>query len=208
MNSVIKIIIADDKPIWRENISVFLKDYPFIHVIGEASNGIELIETLKEKAPDVILLDLSMPKMDGNKTMAYLTMNYPEMKIIIFSDFDEQEIVEHYIARGARGFVSKGRSIFDLIPAIKKVQKGGRYYSRTKPRESIELTNRNKEYIHLVAEGKKREEIATALGITPWGVDRQKKKVMNALGVDESGLLNSIFRLGFNFFGKIWPKRD
>lgn len=199
MDNEITVIITDDKPEWREQIVSLLNDSN-IKTIGEAGDGEHLLVLLKTITPHIILLDLSMPGMDGNKTMNYLSKTHPEIKVIIFSSYDEQELVEHYIERGAKGYVSKNRSLEDLVTAINKVYRGGKFYVRTNERESIKLTPKNKEYMHLVAEGKKRDEIATSLGITSWGVDRQKKKVIAALNVTEESLLKSIFRRGFNFF--------
>ncbi len=202
IHSQINILITDDKEEFRRAVILNLKDFN-IKTMCQASNGVELLSLLETVSPDVILLDLSMPKMDGNHTMNWLIKKYPEIKIIIYSFFDEQELIEDYFERGAKGYVSKSSNIEQLVAAIQKVYKGGKYKYHHKQREQIKFTPKNKEYIHLLADGKDRQEIATELGITPWGVDRQKKKLMLALGEDTyEGLLRSIYRLGFNFFGK------
>jgi len=203
--SIIKIIITEDNENWRKGLRGVLDEHN-IKTVAEAANGLELQDKLKTFSPDVILLDLHMPVMDGNETMHWLTKNHPEKKVIILSLYDEKFLMEDFLNRGAKGFLSKDKALgngSELAQAIRKVYRGGIAKNPAREVKSVEFTLRQKEIINLIGEGKTDGEIAKELGLTPSGVDKQRKKIMNLLGAENRAKLYShIFRMGLNFFRK------
>ncbi|MCC6371542.1 MAG: response regulator transcription factor [Bacteroidia bacterium] len=130
METNISIIITEDKKIFRDIVVAELATHGIL-CLAEADNGEELLKLLRaKKKPDVVLLDLEMPVMNGNKTMEILAANFPQVKVIILSSHHEITLMEHFIAMGAKGYVPKNissGSIEILVDAIKKVHQGETY---------------------------------------------------------------------------------
>ena len=206
MNIPIDIIITEDQEKWRAVMRDVFKDHN-INIIAEAENGIELLKLLETLSPDVILLDLAMPKMDGTETMQWLTKKYPEKKVIIMSLFDEPGLMNDYRMRGARGSFSKTdvANMTELVSAIRKVHKGGTYFNFDRQAPSMKLSVRQKELITKLAEQKPTTQIAAELKLSTSAVDKQRKKIMDILGVSSlSDLYKKIYSLGLNYFRKPW----
>ena len=208
MEKSIRIIFADDKEMWRKHLIQDLAPFD-IACIGEAGNGEELLEQLKTKKPDVVLLDLRMPVMDGNHTMQLLKEQYPKIKVIILSMHDEEELIHDYLTRGAKGYLSKDELTVDiLVSAIRKVAAAGTYVHKT--RNSTEkYTARQLEMIPLLCEGMTNKEIAKEIGITEWGVEKQRQKIYAKTGAKRAvDFYKYAFLQGLDFLGRVVKKKE
>lgn len=122
---MIKILIADDQALIRQSLEIVLAAYENIAVIGSASNGFEVLEQLEKEKPDVILMDIRMPKMDGVVCTKTIKEKYSQIKIIILTTFDDDEFVFSALKYGASGYLLKGASMNELYQAILNVYNGG-----------------------------------------------------------------------------------
>ena len=122
---MIKILIADDQALIRQSLEIVLVAYENIEVIGSASNGFEVLEQLEKEKPDVILMDIRMPKMDGVVCTKTIKEKYSQIKIIILTTFDDDEFVFSALKYGASGYLLKGASMNELYQAILNVYNGG-----------------------------------------------------------------------------------
>lgn len=203
MKNPINVIITDDKQKWRTALKKELSDNN-ITVIAEAENGLELLKHLKNFTPDIILLDLAMPVMDGNETMSYLNITYPEHKVIIMSQFDEPSLMNDYVMRNIKGCFSKSDAMGNvkgLVEAIRKVHGGGKYFDFATEEEILDFSIRQKEIINRYGKFKTQKEIAAELGITTDAVEKQKKKIMEIMGVKSlAEFYKFIFDRGLQFF--------
>lgn len=204
MDSVIKIAITEDKQQWRNAIKKALRDYDIITII-EAENGLELLNQLEQEKPDVVLLDLAMPIMNGSETMDVLMEKHPDLKVIIMSMYDDASLMDDYIKRGAKGCFPKGDvapRMEELVKAIRIVSKGGTYYNYD--RDSVlRFTKRQKEIITLLTEGKSSKEIASELGLSPRSVEKQKSKIMALIQTNSfAQMLGALFERGLKYFGR------
>lgn len=131
MNEKIDIIIADDHKLFRKGIAALLSDFEFIGEIYEAENGIDLLRLLNEmdNTPAIILLDIRMPEMDGIEAQKRISSLYPEIKIIILSMEDDEQIVLHLMEEGVNGYLLKNADPDEMEFAIKKVNSEGLYFS-------------------------------------------------------------------------------
>lgn len=179
MQRKIEIIFVDDHLRFRKSIIEELISLD-INVIGEASNGEECIQLLKTKSPDVLVLDLEMPVMDGNETFNFVKEKYPQLKILILSLHDEWGMVENYMRRGVKGylpksFVAEGVSI--LADGIKQIHEGKTYFYSYDKSNPLRYTKRETEIIPLLVECKTSKEIGQEIGIP----ERQVNKIRTQL---------------------------
>lgn len=121
---MIKVLIADDQELIRESLKIVLSSYKDIEVVGAVADGAEVLESLKKSQPDVILMDIRMPKMDGVLCTKEVKENYPHIKIIILTTFDDDDFIFKALQYGASGYILKGISMENLHQAIVTVNKG------------------------------------------------------------------------------------
>lgn len=121
---MIKVLIADDQELMRQSLHIILEMEKDIKVLDTAKNGLEVIECIKKEKPDVILMDIRMPKMDGVMCTHIIKEKYPDIKIIILTTFDDDEYVFSALKYGASGYLLKGISTKQLVEAIRKVHNG------------------------------------------------------------------------------------
>jgi len=191
----IRILIADDHPIVREGLAMMLGTQPDFTVVGEAANGVEVIETGIALQPDVILLDLEMPLMDGLETMRRLRELCPNVRVLVFTAFDTDDRIVGAVQAGAKGYLLKGAPRAEIFNAIRVVAAGGSLLqpivaSRlmqhiTNLRDEIPaepLTERETGVLQLLAQGKTNREIATALVITERTVKFHISSILAKLG--------------------------
>lgn len=181
--SKIKVLIADDHALVREGIAAFLKLSTDIEVIGEASDGIAAIEKAKNFKPDVILMDIAMPKLGGLEATIELKKILPDLKILVLTQYDDKEYVSRFLKAGVSGYLLKHAVGSDLISAIRAVNRGEVYlyssvasevvasYLGREKKLSLEdpyekLTDREKQVVKLLAEGYTHKEIAGILNIS------------------------------------------
>ena len=185
MKDQIKIIITDDKDGFRKIIRENLVDYN-IKTVAEAENGIMLLKQLASHSPDVILLDLEMPRMNGNITMHYLSTLYPDKSVVILSLYNDYELMLDYEDRGAKGFITKDEVMGDFeqfAKIIEKVRAGGKYFNKNPGTTKLNLTEIQKDIIFLNGSGMVRSQIAEQLGVTADGIGKQEKKIREKMGV-------------------------
>jgi NarL family two-component system response regulator LiaR len=189
----IRILIADDHAIVREGLRALIGTEPGMELVGEASDGVEAVRMARALKPDVILLDLVMPRMDGLEAIAAITQDDPEARILVLTSFAEDEKVFPAIKAGALGYLLKDTSPRELLRAITDVYRGESSLHPTIARRVIgalsrppspppagqELTEREVEVLGLVAQGLTNQEIADRLII---GERTVRKHVSNILG--------------------------
>lgn len=201
MQNKIKVILAEDHAEYRKGIRQILEDSG-IEVIAEASNGKELLQHLLVSYPDIILLDLRMPGMDGNSTMTILAKDYPRIKVIIMSSFGDQILIDDYRERGAHGYIVKGKSDSEqIIKIIKKVFNGSHQFFKNNEKPPVKLSERQKDIIYFQANDTiNKEEIGDKIGMTGNGVGKQEKRIMQKLGVGNiPNYFEYIFEAGLKF---------
>ena len=197
MNSIItkkpNIIIVDDHLIFRQGLKSIITLENIANVIGEASNGIDFIELLSDLKPDLVLMDIDMPRMNGLEATEKALEILPELKIIAFSMFSDEEYYYKMIDRGVKGFILKTSGINELETAIQNVMSGDTYFSNELLRKIINnfgrtnttkqsalenLTDREIEVLQLICLGLNTDQIAEKLFISPKTVKSHKSNLL------------------------------
>jgi DNA-binding NarL/FixJ family response regulator len=218
MNS--EILLVDDHKIMRDGIKAILKHSGDFQVVAEAEAGPEAIQICKKQHPDVVIMDIGLPGLNGIETTTEILRHSPDMKIIILSMYDDEHSVVSAIRSGARAFVLKKASDNDLLDALRTVAKGGFYLSPqvsdrllqriqsgdldSKPVPSVvdALSPRELQVLRLVAEGKTSKEIAVLLDLGLQTVRSYRKTMMKKLGVSNvAGLTQVALAAGITRFG-------
>ncbi|MDQ4076929.1 MAG: response regulator transcription factor [Chloroflexota bacterium] len=199
MPDTIRILVADDHPVVRDGLITILETQPDFDVVGEASNGKEAIELSKQLEPDVLLLDLEMPEMDGVESLQALRTVRPETQVIVFTAFDTDERIVSAVQAGAQGYLLKGAPRNDIFKAIRVVSQGGsllepvvaskllRHMSgQTEPNARLvePLTDREMEVLQELAQGKTNREIADTLIISERTVKFHVSSILGKLDAD------------------------
>lgn len=172
-----KIILVDDHQIFRQGIKSLIQTEGFGEVIAEAENGLELLKILKSITPDIILLDIAMPQMDGIEATKKILELYPSLKVLVFSSFSDIQYYYKLVDSGAKGFILKNIDILELQMAINKVSNGETYFSneilmnlikaKQDKKEEINIfTARELDVINLVCKGLTNTQIAEKLFIS------------------------------------------
>ncbi len=193
-----KIIIADDHGFIREGLKRFIEKEPSFSIVAEASDGKELLNKLKSHACDIIILDLSMPEMDGIEAIKQIRKEYPRVKILVLSMLKDYEHFEHAISGGADGFMAKDDACIQINFAIKKVLEGKKFvsslvstmltdrYVRSLEEVSLPsldiLTKREKQVLELIACGMANKNIADKLKISIRTVANHRANLCEKLG--------------------------
>lgn len=194
----IRVLLVDDHTIVREGISTLLELSPEIEVVGEAANGQEALDLIRKLKLDVVLMDLAMPVMGGLEATRSICREFPEIKVLVLTQYEDKEHVFAILEAGARGFLNKSAASSELVSAIRSVYRGDSYLSPSATKYLIEdyqleanikksrdpyeqLTAREKEVLRLLAEGHTAKEIAAMLVISPKTVDSHKTRFMAKL---------------------------
>lgn len=183
-----KVIVTENHILTRKGYVALLKEIPGIEVIGEADNGKDLLKLLTKLKPDLILLDIEMPVMNGKEVLRVVKKNWPEVKVIMVTFHNDEPTMIEYIKLGANAFVSKDSSYEGFVEAVQTVINDGFYYTNTiskallkeltkKVPLVVELTEREKEIIVLSCEGMSNKEIASRLNIVVKTVDFHKSNI-------------------------------
>jgi two-component system response regulator DegU len=204
MKENITVAIVDDDCIYKQVLINYLKQFKNINIILVCSNGKELMDTLLNQKPDILLLDLGMPIMDGRKTTEYLNRHYPEIKILILTGHNDYGLSKELIKKGAHGFLLKAKGIEVVPDAIQAMNKYGYYFEGSDLQKIVRAKNGNKneavsikidftkrelEIIRLICEENTNQEIAKKLYISKRTVEGhrdnifQKTKVRNVVGL-------------------------
>lgn len=194
---MIRLAIAEDHVSFTEGIQLFLEYEDDITIVGTANNGKDLYEIVKKKSPNVVITDIRMPIMDGISLSKKIHTEYPNIKVIAFSMFDQAKAVSEMLNAGAKGYILKNSSMKTLLSAIRTVFKGDTFYDPNIDLENIgkiktikgKLTNRQLDILKLIVEGKSNPEIAKALFIERSTVETHRKNMIRKLGLKGQGEL-------------------
>lgn len=196
----IRVLVADDHGIVRAGVRLLVDAQPDMTVVGEAADGLEAIQQVAQLHPDVVLMDVAMPRLGGVEATRRLRTAFPEVRILALTMLDNERYFFQLLQAGAAGYVVKGGSPEDLLTAIRAVSQGQVYLHPTVTRFLVEdylqrlergegadsyarLTEREREVLHLLAEGKKGREIAEELQVSPHTVERHRANIMAKLNL-------------------------
>lgn len=211
-----KVLLADDHAIMRQGLRALLEKNPQIQIIGEASDGREAVRLTEKLLPELVIMDIAMPGLNGLDALIQIRQFSPQVKVIILSMHIEDDYLKRALRGGAAGFVYKGSAFDDLDLAMKAVDRGEVFLSPAvsqilvdellldEPREKGKklldrLSLREREILQLITEGKSRSQIADTLSISVKTVDRHRDNLKDKLGVKtEESMIATAEELGFN----------
>lgn len=183
----IKVFIADDHQLFRDGIKYILSESERFTTIGEASNGKELLEKMERITPDIILLDINMPIMNGIDAAREILKSNPNQAILVLSMYDSEEYYNAFIDMGVRGFLLKDSSNHELLSAMEKIIKGDSYFSQEllmkiiknkDEGKDLHLTPRELDVLHLICKGFSNFEISEKLFISQRTVERHRANLL------------------------------
>jgi DNA-binding NarL/FixJ family response regulator len=205
MEDKLKIFIVDDHEFFRSGLKMVINKLKYAKVTGEAANGRDFLELLAKDEPDIVLIDIQMPLMNGIEATRQALEEYPDLKIVALTMFDDEEYVQSMIDAGAKGFLLKNITKDILDQALQAIQAGKNYYSPelfdfftkkvvSEPRfegDDIQLTRREKEVLQLICDGLNNKEIADKLFISERTVVGHKSNLLAKTNTKSSvGLLS------------------
>jgi DNA-binding NarL/FixJ family response regulator len=194
---IIKVLVADDHPVVRKGLQTLLARQGHLRIVGEAADGDEALRKARELSPDVVLMDISMPGMNGLAVTEVLRKEAPEMKVLILSVHSNKDYIFRVIQAGAHGYVSKEAPPEELLRAIESVSAGEPHFSEDIARAALnefvssggkkepfaQLTIREREVLVQIAEGKSNKEIADRLGIGVRTIETHRERIMRRLSI-------------------------
>jgi DNA-binding NarL/FixJ family response regulator len=190
MSERIRVLLADDHSLVRKGFRRMLEDDPAIEVVGEAASGPAAIEAALELKPDVIVMDLAMPELDGIQATSEILKKLPATGVLMLSMYSEETYVRNAFAAGVRGYLLKDALEVDLPYAIKEVAAGRRVLAPglTLPAHDPEndfdkLTQRERQVLQFIVQGKSNREIASILGLSVNTISVHRANLMQALGI-------------------------
>ena len=209
-----RVLVADDHAIIREGLRVMLGNQPDMEVVGTAANGREAVRLVDEHEPDIVVIDISMPELNGIEAISQMLPRHPRIKVIVLSIHETKPYVYRTLKAGAKGYLIKETAGLEVVDAVRAVYRGERYLSQrisdlltdvafrklempmeVSPLER--LSSREREILQLVAEGKTSQEIAERLSISPKTVDTYRSRLMHKIGVDDvAGLVRFAIQNG------------
>lgn len=195
MNTPIRIVVADDHPIVRDGLIAILSTQPDFDVVGKASNGKEALQQIETHQPDLLLLDLEMPEMDGVETLQRLREKHAPVRTIVFTAFDTDERIVGAVQAGAQGYLLKGAPREEIFNAVRVVYAGGSLLQPVVASKLLRqvtgennhddpdaLTPREQHVLKLLAQGLQNKEIAAELHITERTVKFYVSSILSKLG--------------------------
>ena len=196
----IRIVLADDHKLMRSGLRVLLEQQPDFTVVGEASDGRDAVALVASQRPDVLVMDIGMPSLNGIEAAAQITQSHPEVAIVMLSMHSDESYVLRALKAGAKGYLLKDSAEADLIRAVHAVADGKSFFSpavskvllddyvRKLQRSGTEdpydlLTPREREVLQLVAEGKSNKEVAQLLNLSVYTIETHRSNIMEKLNL-------------------------
>ncbi len=198
---MIRILLADDHVLVRQGFRMILSAQPDMEIVGEAGNGREAVELAEKLKPDIVIMDVAMPELNGIEATRRLTASTPRTRVLALSMHKDSVYVREILRSGARGYLLKDSADADLLTAVRAVAKGDGYLSpavsdavltdyRRHVTDPIDLlTSREREVLQMIAEGKTNKEIAVALNLSVYTVEAHRGRVMEKLNLHSTGEL-------------------
>ena len=200
MENRYRIVLADDHAMFRRGVKRIIQENAELEVVGEAADGLQLLEIIKHSPPDMVIADVSMPNLRGLEATREIKMAFPEVRVIILTMHKDKEYLYHALSAGAEGYLLKEDADIELFSAINAIRQGGTYISRLLAPQLTDifmerqrgqegpgkvpselLTTREREIIKLIAEGKSSKEIASLLYISSRTVQHHRANIMRKL---------------------------
>ncbi len=198
----IKIIVADDHNLVREGIVALLQNNKEIEIVGQASDGAIAVRLAKQYNPDIVIMDLSMPTLNGLEATYQIKRDVPDVKVLILTQHDNEEYIIQIIKAGASGYILKSSVSADLMKSILQLQRGETFFSPTISRKILddyinkikeseggakiqELSHREREVLQLIAEGKSNQQVAQKLFISVRTVEFHRANIMHKLNLPD-----------------------
>ena len=211
----IKVLLADDHTVVREGLRALLEATPDIAVVGEADTGRRAVQLAQTLQPDVVVMDVVMPQLNGVEATRQILRECPGCKVLVLSSYSDDEKVAQLIEHGATGFLVKQAASNDLVKAIRETRKGNAFFSpcisrrlldqcrdsmtkgKVVKKNSDRLTSRETEVLQLIAEGYANKQIADVLGISIKTVEKHRQQLMDKLNIHEvAGLTRHAISIG------------
>lgn len=198
---MIRILLADDHAMVRKGFRLILEGQPDMEIAGEAANGREAVELAEKIHPDVVVMDVAMPELNGIEATRRLMSAAPRARVLALSMHKDSVYVREILRAGARGYLLKDSIDTELVNAVRAVARGDGYlspgvsdavlsdYRRHVSNPLDLLTSREREVLQMIAEGKTNKEIATALGLSVYTVDAHRGKIMEKLNLHSTSEL-------------------
>ncbi len=203
MSQRLRILIADDHTLFREGVRKLLEDQPGIEVVGEASDGREAVRKVHTLRPDVVLMDIAMPSLNGLEATRQIKRDHPEVNVLVLTMYDHEEYFRQVLEAGASGYIIKRAATSDLVAAIFAVYNGEAvlspsitrllledYFRRESNKSETEpdlLSPREREILQLIAEGNTSREIAEILSLSIKTVQSHRTSLMQKLDLHDRG---------------------
>ena len=198
---MIRVLVVDDHAILRDGIRSLLESQKDILVVGEAGDGSEALEAIGTLLPDIVLMDISMPKTNGLEATRLIKERFPHVKVLILTQHDNREYIAPALGAGASGYVLKRSGRSEMLKAIRQVHEQGAFLTNKITQEVLQeysqsgrndsgtephLTDRERQVLQLIVEGKSNKEIALVLSISPKTVSVHRTNIMSKLGVQNT----------------------
>ncbi|HZO86651.1 MAG TPA: response regulator transcription factor [Verrucomicrobiae bacterium] len=203
----IHVLLADDHTVVRQGLRMLLEGEQDITVVGEADNGLQTVQLARKLKPDIVVLDVAMPHLNGLEVTRRIMRDLPDTRVLVLSSYSDEEYVQQLTEQGASGYLVKQTAANDLIKAIREAHKGNAFFSPSISKRFLDqcrdafthggrpskqtgrLTGREAEVLQMIAEGRANKQIAADLGISIKTVEKHRQQVMNKLGIhDVAGL--------------------
>lgn len=194
---VVRVLLADDHPLLREGVKACLATAPGIEIVGEVADGTEVVSRARELVPDVVLMDLNMPQLNGLEATERLRRELPQVRILVFTIHHEPQYVAQLLRAGAHGYVTKDAPPDELMTALRRVGRGGTYFSsevaqgflgaqlagpgRNGALRLQALSPRELEVLKLIADGLGNKQIAVRLNLSTRTVETHRERIMRKL---------------------------
>ncbi|HLQ76389.1 MAG TPA: response regulator transcription factor [Terriglobia bacterium] len=200
MSGKIRILVCDDHTLFREGLKALIANEPDLEVVGEAEDGKEAIDKVKQLQPHVVLMDISMPLLNGFEAAQRIVETYKNTHVLVLTMYDEDDLIIRCLEAGASGYVLKDAPAKQLVYAIREVRKGGKYLSPSvvnkvveqylqtsvRPKDTYDsLSGREREVLRVLAEGHSVKEIAYRLKLSVKTVEAHKYNLMRKLDVHD-----------------------